>query len=221
MGNCDYNNTNRISRRNILRSAGITGAGIGFGIQPARASHCRIPNEYQSSSEEEYEEKYTDVEFYVSEGSSYKYDRAIEMSSSVIYAESVYADDHWNHFFRTGGYAVTKRKESYESDSAYSFYPNIYEMRLTLESRDSVSALLTPSESNQVGAYPPPSGWSHESYGKAAYTVMLAVLSTNPKLGAAITAGQAISAFVDNNESASGSTHEYPWKYDTSDDICE
>ena len=73
----------------------------------------------------------------------------------------------------------------------------------------------------EVGMVPALSPDGDADYGDAAFTIMLAVLGTNPYVGGTITAAQILSALTYTDKSGSGSQVEYSWDYDNDNMACE
>lgn len=213
------------ARRRVLQSLGSVGAGLTFGSATvgtaSAASGCGLPDKEDSTTEESYLDHDEDPAHYEdTDGSTY--DHLTQLQTSMIYKSADYLDPEWIHDFRAGGYANTQRKRSWESTSGYELFGNMNYVKLTIENLDSnLAGLWTTSDPDWVGAAPAPSSGNDLNYGKAAYTVMVLAMRTNPYVAGVIGAAQLAGALLDNNESDSGYIQEYTWDYDWDDEPCE
>lgn len=220
--------SNEYRRRAILRSAGAAGASmaLGGGVvgTVSAATACHLPDQSEQASEENYEWRRSNSNYYVDSYST-TYDHLTELQSGLVYQGSTYIDDvsRWYHFFRSFGAGYTQRKPGSADKSEYDpiQYMTHQELKISNDNT-SVASLYTTDNPADVGAAPSPNNGDDLNYDSAAWTVALAALATtNTYAAVAIPAGQALAALLDNGESDSGDTVTYMWDYENGSGPCE
>jgi len=215
-------------RRAILRSAGLAGTSLALGSgvigSASAATACKLPDNEDQDSEENYEWRRSKSDYYEDTDSS-TYDHLTEVQSGLVYKSSTYIDDQgqWYHFFRSFGAGYTQRKESWQSSSGYEPIDWMDYQKLEISNDDTSSAALyTTSNPKEAGAAPSPENGDDLNYGPAAWTVALAALSTTSTYAAvAIPAAQALGVLLDNGESDDGDTVTYKYDYEWQNGPCE
>jgi hypothetical protein len=114
------------------------------------------------------------------------------------------------------------QKLSYKSKSSYDFDAGHRYVKTVIDNNDtSRAALYTTNNQKDVTITPAPADDGDPNMGAAAFTLMTAVLGTNPYVGGAITAAQIISALTHTSKNKDGSKVEYKWDYDFDNEPCE
>lgn len=219
---------NGYRRRAILRSAGAAGASMALGGGAvgtvSAATSCHLPNQSEQDTEENYEWRRSNSEYYVDSYST-TYDHLTEIQAGLVYQGSDYIDTvgRWYHFFRSFGAGYTQRKQGWEDKSAYEPIQYMTHQELEISNDNtSVASLYTTDNPADVGAAPSPEDGDDLDYGSAAWTVALAALSTtNTYAAVAVPAGQALAALLNNGESDYGDTVTYTWDYENGSGPCE
>lgn len=217
-------------RRTLLKgvsgiSGGLVLGTVGADVVEADAA-CELPDGSGNYSEGNYEWRKEDTDYVEGRWRKGPYSipkTKLEIRSSLVYRGAEYNDDpdgsYWEHFFLSGAFLNTKISGG-EPDG------NIDNHSLTIENRDTSAAdIWAPwgSQNDAIGATPPepdanPAG---ENFADAAFTVFLgAIASTNPYIGATITAAQATYALVDSPDITSANTKTWEYGYEGTD-FCE